>query len=62
MPSNRKKCSGSVTIRFLFNKRPRHLTIKKMFKVSDWVNFTLPVGDPPYLIIAGNCQGNVKLN
>ena len=23
-----------------------------------WVNFTLPVRDPPYLIIAGNCQGN----
>ena len=25
------------------------------------INFTLPVRDPPYLIIAGNCQGNVKL-
>ena len=25
-------------------------------------NFTLPVRDPPYLIIAGNCQGNMKLN
>ena len=25
-------------------------------------NFTLPVRDPPYLIITGNCQGNMKLN
>ena len=25
-------------------------------------NFTLPLQDPPYLIIAGNCQGNMKLN
>ena len=27
-----------------------------------WVNFTLLVRDPPYLIIAGDCQGNMKLN
>ena len=25
-------------------------------------NFTLPVWDLPYLIIAGNCEGNMKLN
>ena len=27
----------------------------------DGGNFTLPVRDPPYLIIVGNCQGNIKL-
>ena len=29
---------------------------------NDLVNFTLPVRDPPYLIIVGNCQGSMKLN